>query len=99
MIARGFELVICDRRKRLTEAALDHQSDTLAIRSRQRAAPFAFDDVEHVRIAHTAKAPNEILFRDRVAAGSQHLGMGSIDDWLAIDQHPVAVEGRSCRSA
>jgi hypothetical protein len=37
------------------------------------------------------KRLDENFFRDRISAGRQHLGMGSVDDWLAVDQHPVAV--------
>src|ERR1700724_2150010 len=50
---------------------LDHQSDPLGIRSRQRAAPLALDDFEHIRIAHAAEALDENSFRDRISARRQ----------------------------
>jgi hypothetical protein len=81
-----------DRCKRLTKPDLDHQSDTLGIRGRQRAAPLALDDFEHFRIAHAAEAFDEFLFRDRIAAGGEDVSMGLVDDRLAVDQHSVAVE-------
>jgi hypothetical protein len=78
---------------------LDHQSDMLCIRSRQRATPLALDDFEHIRIAHAADALDENFFGDRISAGRQHLGVGSVDDRLAVDQHPIAVENDQLKSA
>src|SRR4051812_44223628 len=74
-----------DRCKRLTKPGLDHQSDTLGIRGRQRAAPLALDDFEHFRIAHAAEAFDEFLFGDRIAAGGEDVSMGLVDDRLAVD--------------
>src|SRR6266487_1189612 len=71
----------------------------LGIRGRQRAAPLALDDFEHFPIAHAAEALDEILFRDRISAGGQHSSMGLIDDRLAVDQHPVAVENDQLETA
>jgi hypothetical protein len=85
--------------KRLTKPSLDHQSDTLGIRSGQRMAPLALNDVEHFRVAHAAEALDEILFRDRIAAGGQDVGVGLVDDRLAVDEHPVAVENDQLETA
>ncbi len=62
--------------------------------------PLALDDVvEHFRIAHAAEAFDEILFRDRIAAGGQDVGVGLVDDRLAVDEHPVAVENDQLETA
>ena len=81
-----------DRRKRLTKFVFDHRSDTLGVRERQCASPLMLDDSEHVRIAHAAEASDEIPCGDRIAASGQHVGMGMVDDWLAIDEYSVAVK-------
>jgi hypothetical protein len=78
---------------------LDHQSHMLGIRGWQRAAPLTLDDFEHIRIAHAAEALAENFFGDRISAGRQHLGVGSVDDRLAVDQHPIAVENDQLKSA
>src|ERR1700730_18394403 len=88
-----------DRCKRLMKPGLDHQSDMLCIRGWQRAAPLALDDFEHIRIAHAAEALDENFFGDRISARRQHLGVGSVDDRLAVDQHPIAVGNNQLKSA
>src|SRR6516164_4649102 len=87
-----------DRCKRLKPGCY-HQSDTLGIRGGQRPTPLAFDDTEHFGIAHAAEALDEILLRYRIAADGQHVGMGLVDDRLAVDQHPIAVENHQLETA
>ena len=86
-------------RCKLMKPGLDHQSHTLGIGGWQRAAPLTLDDFEHIRIAHAAEALDENFFGDRISAGRQHLGVGSGDDRLAVDQHPIAVENDQLKSA
>src|SRR5262249_27618573 len=80
-----------DRDKRL-ETILDHRANTLEIRRRQGAAPLVLDNPQHFCVAHAAEPLDEVVFRDRIAAGGQHRSVGSVDDWLAVDQNPIAVE-------
>src|SRR5437762_13220087 len=62
-------------------------------------AGLARDDAKHFCIAHAAEALDKVLFGDRIAAGGQHLGMSSVDDRLAVDQHPVAVKNYQLETA
>jgi hypothetical protein len=45
-----------------------------------------------------AEPLDEIVFRDRVAAGGQNGSMSLIDDWLTVDQHSVAVKNNQFKA-